>query len=86
MLDNDEQTKFVLQNNMGTIIKRKSQAVVRYYRGNRHKDPERYYTNLVTVYFPHRSNCLETFDYENFTALFKRFSDEIIANMKQYKK
>ncbi len=45
---------YKLRGNMGFIQKRGKRAIFRYYKGNVDKEPDRYYKNLIRLYYPHR--------------------------------
>ncbi len=73
-----------LKGDMGYIRKRGKRAIIRYYKANMHKEPERYYKNLLRLYFPHRK--LETFPpHETFESLFlnglSRNSENVVVKI-----
>ncbi len=86
--DGNKSTKkrniYKLQGDMGYIHKRGKRAIIRYFKANVDKEPERYYKNLMRLYLPHRT--LETFPpFDTFEALFRggtaRNSDNIVVNI-----
>ncbi len=73
-----------LKGGLGYIRKRGKRAIIRYYKANMAKEPERYYKNLMRLYFPHRH--LETFPpHDTFEALFfhglSRNSDNVVVKI-----
>ena len=62
---------YKLRGDLGYIHKRGKRAIIRYFKANINKDPERYYKNLIRLYFPHRK--LEILPpYESFEEMFFR--------------
>lgn len=51
--ESDSSTKILLQNNMGTVAKRRKPAVIRYLKVSKTKDSERHFSTL-RMYMPHR--------------------------------
>ncbi len=45
---------YKLRGDMGNIHKRGKRAIIRYFKANVNREPERYYKNLIRLYFPHR--------------------------------
>ncbi len=79
-----KQNVYKLQGDLGYVRKRGKRAIIRYFKANIDKDPERYYKNLIRLYLPHR--ILETFPpFETFEALFlggtTKNSDNIVVNI-----
>ena len=54
--DNDtkKENVYKLVGDMGYIHKRGKRAIIRYFKANVTREPERYYKNLIRLYFPHR--------------------------------
>ena len=73
-----------LNNNMGFIKKRKTPAVIRYFKSNKHKNSEKYFQNIITVYFPHRKLNPTYYNCSTFTEMFSEKCDAIVPNMKRY--
>ena len=86
--ENEESATLVhaLNNNMGFIKKRKTPAVIRYFKSNKHNNSEKYFQNIMTVYFPHRKLNPTYYNYSTFTEMFSDKCDAIVPNMKRYEK
>ncbi len=50
----DKANVYKLTGDMGYIQKRGKRAIIRYFKANVNREPERYYKNLIRLYFPHR--------------------------------
>ena len=87
--EGDSETKqpkhvYQLQNGMGSITKRQKRAVVRYPHFNKAKDSERYYANLLKMYYPHRTTTIDPdLSYEE---LFLSEKQIILENMAQFER
>lgn len=68
--ENLQAKTFKLQNNKGTVRKRKTAAVIRFPKFQRDKDAERYFENLLRLYLPHRGLSLPS-DFNSFESYYQ---------------
>lgn len=80
------QPRFQLNNGLGTIVKRRKPAVVRYPHFNQQKDSERYYANILTMYFPHRVKHVKSSSEITFEQVFQEHSSVVLQNMSSFEK
>ncbi|XP_053406580.1 uncharacterized protein LOC128559306 [Mercenaria mercenaria] len=81
-----ESNVYTLQNNLGTIMKRKKPAVIRYMKVNKDKKSEDYYHNILRLYFPHRSKELKPINFETFEEMFQQLSPILLPMIAQFEK
>ena len=58
----EDQTKnhtYQLQHDLGSVMKRTQAAIIHYPRFNKEKDSERYFENIIRLYYPHRKEILK---------------------------
>ena len=83
--DQSKKERYQLQHDLGTIVKRTKSAVIRYSRFNKEKDSERYYENIIRLYYPHRRRNLKSED-ETFETIFTEKQEIILDNMRHFEK
>ncbi|WAR14429.1 PIF1-like protein [Mya arenaria] len=82
----DHSNVYKLQNNMGTIMKRKKAAVIRYMKVNKNKNSEDYYHNMLRLYLPHRTKDFKPINCETYEQMFHQLSDTVLPLISQFEK
>lgn len=75
---------YKLLNSKGSIVKRKTLAVIRYTNYNKDKNSENYYYNLISMYFPHRDREFKSANIQTYEHFFNQNSHIILPNMKPF--
>ena len=83
--DQTKNQRFQLQHDLGSVMKRTQVAIIRYPRFNKEKDSERYFENIIRLYYPHRKRNLKTED-ETFETIFTDNQEIILQNMRHFEK
>lgn len=82
--ETDSQKIHNLQHNLGSIVARKTPAVIRYKNYSRHKQSEEYYYILIAMYFPYRTSDFKLPHIDSYEQMFHQFSNSIIPNIQQF--
>lgn len=85
-LDTTKSGVISLQNNLGTIVKRKKQAVIRCIEVNKENNPEDYNHSLWKMYLPHRCKDLKVVDTDTYEEMFLQHSSVILPLISQFEK
>ncbi|MEW8548761.1 MAG: hypothetical protein AB2693_35120, partial [Candidatus Thiodiazotropha sp.] len=82
----DTSKTFKLLNNKGSVMKRKTPAVIRYPHHNREKKSEDYCYTMISLFYPHRSQDFKPEGMETYEQMFHMCSDVILPNMEHYER